>query len=112
MLSIVYDEEEDFDVDSIVTEGSVPPLASIFGSLAAGPCLTLLGRKKTLILIAPIYSVSFLLIGFATEAWMLYVGRIAGGLMIGISTPSTQIFVSARGTVGNGVLVLYCSFFQ
>ena len=76
-----------------IVKGSVPPLASIGGSLMAGPCLTILGRKKTLMLIAPIYSAGFLFIGFATETWMLIFGRVVSGLMIGISTPSAQIFV-------------------
>jgi len=107
MPSLIGSGAVSLSPDDISWISSVPPLASIFGSLAAGPCLTLLGRKKTLILIAPIYSVSFLLIGFATEAWMLYVGRIVGGLMIGISTPSTQIFIGecasprVRGALGS-----------
>ena len=73
---------------------SVPPLCSIFGSLLAGPLLTVLGRKKTLIAIAFPFSLGFLLIGFANHKWMLYVGRILCGTMIGITAPSAQIFVS------------------
>ena len=79
---------------NLPTTGSIPPLASLFGSLLAGPCLTYLGRRRTLMLISIPYSVGFLLIGFASHVSMLYIGRILDGCMIGFTAPSAQIFVS------------------
>lgn len=90
--------------------GSIPPLASLVGSLIAGPCLTMLGRRTTLMLISIPYSIGFLLIGFASHSSMLYIGRILDGAMIGFSAPSAQIFVSSivikTGTLG--MTVVYC----
>lgn len=80
--------------------GSIPPLASLVGSLIAGPCLTILGRRKTLMLISIPYSLGFLLIGFASHSSMLYIGRILDGCMIGFSAPSAQIFVSFFSALG------------
>ena len=62
----------------------------------AGPCLSMLGRKKTLIAIAFPFSLGFLLIGFASHKSMLYIGRILCGTMIGFTAPSAQIFVRKK----------------
>lgn len=100
---------------------SIPPLASLVGSLVAGPCLTYLGRRRTLMLISIPYSLGFLLIGFASHSSMLYIGRILDGAMIGFSAPSAQIFIGecasprVRGALGAftaiflslGILITY-----
>lgn len=100
---------------------SIPPLASLFGSLLAGPCLTYLGRRRTLMLISIPYSLGFLLIGFASHVSMLYIGRILDGCMIGFTAPSAQIFIGecasprVRGALGAftaiflslGILITY-----
>jgi len=79
--------------------GSVPPIGSVFGSLAAGPLLAILGRKWTLALISIPYSIGFLLIGFATHPSVMIVGRIVKGFIIGVATPSAQIYVSFQSHI-------------
>lgn len=100
---------------------SVPPIGSVFGSLAAGPLLAILGRKWTLALISIPYSIGFLLIGFATHPSVMIVGRIVKGFIIGVATPSAQIYIGecasprVRGALGSftaiflalGILITY-----
>ena len=75
----------------------MPPVLSPIGALIAGIPLQYFGRKKTLIGTTVPSIAAFWLMGFTffgQHKVMLYIGRILSGLMIGISTPASQIYVS------------------
>ncbi|XP_054258056.1 facilitated trehalose transporter Tret1-2 homolog isoform X2 [Macrosteles quadrilineatus] len=100
---------------------AIPPLGAFMGSLLTGPFLQKFGRKKTMLIAAPIFAVSWVLIGTAVNTAMLIVGRLLTGMCAGIITPAAQVYVSEcahpeiRGVLGSlpalfmatGVLISY-----
>lgn len=73
---------------------AVPPLGAFCGSLATGPVLQQFGRKKTLLLAAPVYAAGWLALGLASSLHTLIIARIVAGMCAGIVTPSAQVYVS------------------
>lgn len=73
---------------------AVPPLGAFCGSLATGPVLQQLGRKKTLLLAAPVFTAAWLAIGLAGSLHTLVMARLVTGLCAGVVTPSAQVYVS------------------
>lgn len=51
------------------------------------------GRRPVLLLGLLGYSITFILFGFATELWMLYVIRIAGGILACAAMPTAMAYV-------------------
>ncbi|XP_052133204.1 facilitated trehalose transporter Tret1-2 homolog [Frankliniella occidentalis] len=101
--------------------GAVPPLGAMCGSLAVAPALQHLGRKRSLMLAAPIFVMGWTVIAFATSSAVLICARITCGFCAGLVTPSAQVYVSecahakTRGMLGSlpalfmagGVLISY-----
>ncbi|KAJ1526330.1 hypothetical protein ONE63_009479 [Megalurothrips usitatus] len=100
---------------------AVPPLGAMCGSLAVAPALQHLGRKRSLMMAAPIFCTGWLMIAFAQNTAMLIAARVLCGFCAGLVTPSAQVYVSesahakTRGMLGSlpalfmagGVLVAY-----
>lgn len=100
---------------------AVPPLGAMCGSLAVAPALQRLGRKRSLMLAAPLFVTGWLLIAFAQSSAMLIAARVLCGFCAGLVTPSAQVYVSesahakTRGILGSlpalfmagGVLISY-----
>lgn len=101
--------------------GSIPPLGAFFGSIAAGPLMHYIGRKRTVLITSPLWVVAWLLIAL-TDGWeLLVLGRFLSGFGAGVTLPSAQIYVSectdsrTRGVIGSfpslamsaGILVAY-----
>ena len=57
-----------------------PTLAGIFSSIAAGPMADIVGRKKVLIFLIALYTLSAICSALATSYEMLVVARFVGGL--------------------------------
>lgn len=88
---------------------STLPLGALTGSFFASIPLNYLGRKPTLILSGCVFTLSFALIAAAeinASVPMILVGRIIGGLAVGIASPTAPIYISEisspdyRGTFG------------
>ena len=74
----------------------MPPLCALVGALAISVPLQYLGRRITLIGLTIPFIAGFWLMGFTyfgQHKAMLYVGRLASGLMNGAATPASQIYV-------------------
>ncbi|XP_046687770.1 facilitated trehalose transporter Tret1-like isoform X2 [Homalodisca vitripennis] len=109
------------DHSAVSWVSAVPPLGAFCGSLLTGPFLQKFGRKKTLMMAAPIFTISWVIIGTAVNTSMLVIGRLITGICAGIVTPSAQVYVSEcahpeiRGILGSlpalfmalGVLISY-----
>lgn len=80
----------------LYVKASMPPLCALVGALAISVPLQYLGRRLTLIGLTIPFILGFWLMGFTyfgKHKAMLYVGRLASGLMNGAATPSSQIYV-------------------
>jgi len=82
-------------------------LGALFGSLAAGPLATRLGRKRTVLLPNLFYIIGLLLMAFSSQYWMLVVGRAIIGIGVGLACIATPIYLTeiarpeARGLIGS-----------
>ncbi|XP_049764698.1 facilitated trehalose transporter Tret1-2 homolog [Schistocerca cancellata] len=109
------------DDDAVSWVSSVPPLGAFVGSLASGPLLQRLGRKRTLMVSAPLFVAFWVLLAFSQNYAMLFSARILTGFCAGISIPSAQVYVNesaharVRGVLGSlpalfmsgGILLAY-----
>lgn len=74
-------------------QGSIPPLGAFFGSIIAGPLMHYIGRKYTVLLTSPIWTVSWAVIANANNWETLVLGRFVSGIGAGLTLPSAQIYV-------------------
>lgn len=81
------------------TIGSIAPLGAVFGSLSAGPLLHFYGRKFTLLLASPLWTLGWISIATAVDWKLIIAGRILSGFCVGLCLPSAQIYVSAKHAI-------------
>jgi len=79
--------------------GAVPPLGAAAGSLAAGPLLQKFGRRRSLMLSAPLFVASWIIISVASSTAVLVAARVLSGFCAGLVTPSAQLYVSSDKTL-------------
>ncbi|XP_057339495.1 uncharacterized protein LOC130676995 [Microplitis mediator] len=85
---------------------SLLAIGAIAGALPAGPLADKLGRKKALLLLAGPFLLSWVMIIFARNVWVLYTARFTGGISVGASCVLVPTYIaeiaspSARGTLG------------
>ncbi|XP_053593435.1 facilitated trehalose transporter Tret1-2 homolog [Microplitis demolitor] len=85
---------------------SIHSLASPFGSLISGPLLDAIGRRSCLQLSAIPLCIGWLLIGFATNLWLMLLGRFFAGFGVGICGVAAQVLVGETADPGiRGFLV-------
>ncbi|XP_046673355.1 facilitated trehalose transporter Tret1-like isoform X3 [Homalodisca vitripennis] len=103
--------------------GSLLPLFAILGGMLGGPAIDMIGRRTTILLTAIPFLISFLLIAFAWDIFMVFIGRCIGGFCTGIITLALPVYLGetiqseVRGilgllptSVGNlGILVCFFS---
>ncbi|XP_072939214.1 facilitated trehalose transporter Tret1-like isoform X2 [Epargyreus clarus] len=101
--------------------GAIPPLGAFVGSMLSGPLMQRAGRKRTLQLTAPLWTASWLLLGFAPNFAVVLLGRAMSGLCVGFVLAPAQVYVSEccdphiRGRLGSlptlsmsfGILISY-----
>lgn len=93
---------------------SLVMVGCILGGLMSGVEMSLLGRKKTMILENLIAAVSFVVMGFAKDVWTLYACRIVLGYAFGSLCACTPIYIGeisqpqVRGLTNTATSVLYC----
>ena len=72
-----------------------------------------LGRRTTCCLISPLFLAGFLCTALAPDIYLLYTGRILGGLALGLGSPPAGVLVSEvataewRTTFGGGLSAFY-----
>ena len=67
---------------------------AVLGTIAAGPAIHRLGRKKVLVACALLYAVSAVMSAIATDLTFFNVSRIIGGLAIGASIITAPVYVA------------------
>ncbi|XP_063992356.1 facilitated trehalose transporter Tret1-like [Diachasmimorpha longicaudata] len=85
---------------------SLLALGAIAGALPAGALANRIGRKKSLLLVAAPFFLSWVMIMFAKTLWMLCVARFIVGIGVGAACVQVPSYIaeiatpSARGTLG------------
>ncbi|CAL8099932.1 unnamed protein product [Orchesella dallaii] len=97
-------------IDSEGTEaswiGSLLPLGALLGGISGGSFVEYFGRKSTILATAIPFILSWLLIAFAQNIWMLYIARSIAGFSIGIASLSLPVYLAetvqpeVRGVLG------------
>lgn len=67
---------------------------AVLGTIAAGPAIHRLGRKKVLVTCALLYAASAVMSAVATDLTFFNVSRIIGGLAIGASIITAPVYVA------------------
>ncbi|RXG60698.1 Facilitated trehalose transporter Tret1 [Armadillidium vulgare] len=67
---------------------------SIAGSLLSGKAADFFGRKKLMLIVAPLAALGWVLIGLANTIYMVYVGRLICGLATGFLFAIVPIYTS------------------
>ena len=67
---------------------------AVLGTIAAGPAIHRLGRKKVLVACALLYAASAVMSAIATDLTFFNVSRIIGGLAIGASIITAPVYVA------------------
>ncbi|KAJ8709793.1 hypothetical protein PYW08_009797 [Mythimna loreyi] len=81
---------EETPLDSVIDDsqaawiGSIMVIGSIFGPYLSGYLCNVIGRKPCLYIGGVIFFLSFVIMTFATQIYMIYVGRIITGVAVGI----------------------------
>lgn len=82
------------------------PLSALFGGLAGGTLIELLGRKWTILVTDLLFVVSWLVISIAQEVWYVYVARTLAGFSVGIASLVLPVYLGetvqpeVRGALG------------
>ncbi|MDQ6920101.1 MAG: MFS transporter, partial [Candidatus Dormibacteraeota bacterium] len=84
-------------------------VGEVLGAIVGGPLANLIGRKRTMLLLAISYAVFALLSGVAASVEMLVVARFLLGLTVGISVVVVPVFVaeSSPAQIRGALMVLY-----
>lgn len=86
--------------------GSLLALGAILGAVPAGPMADKFGRKRTLLLLAAPFLLSWVIIIFASKLWLIYVARFIIGVAVGAACVVVPTYISdiaetsTRGTLG------------
>ena len=67
---------------------------AVLGTIAAGPAIHRLGRKKVLVTCALLYAASAVMSAIATDLTFFNVSRIVGGIAIGASIITAPVYVA------------------
>lgn len=74
--------------------GSAHSLGAILGCILSIPALDKLGRRgASLYVMSVAYIIGFILIGLATDPWLIIVGRFFGGIGLGLTLSVTPVYL-------------------
>ncbi|KAL1416294.1 hypothetical protein MTO96_006325 [Rhipicephalus appendiculatus] len=74
--------------------GSLVTLGAVFGGLAGGQLVNLIGRRGSLFVAAAWFMAGWLCIMFAPSTALLFVGRVLTGIAMGITALTVAVFIS------------------
>jgi SP family facilitated glucose transporter-like MFS transporter 8 len=73
--------------------GSLIAIGAIFGSIPAGKCADIFGRKPVIACLTIPFITSWSIIYFATDVWQLYVARLIAGSCLGGITATVPMYI-------------------
>lgn len=73
--------------------GSLIAIGAIFGSIPAGRCADIFGRKPIIACLAVPFVISWTMIYFATSVWELYAARLIAGSVLGGITATVPMYI-------------------
>lgn len=86
--------------------GSLLALGAMAAAVPSGPMADKLGRKKSLLLLAAPFLLSWVIIIFAYKLWLIYIARFVVGIGVGAACVLVPTYISeiaeisTRGTLG------------
>lgn len=86
--------------------GSLLALGAMAAAVPSGPMADKLGRKKSLLLLAAPFLLSWVIIIFAYKLWLIYIARFIVGVSVGAACVLVPMYISeiaeisTRGTLG------------
>lgn len=86
--------------------GSLMPLSALVGGLIGGLMIEFLGRKKTIMATAFPFTMSFLMISFASNVPLIMAGRAVAGFCVGVTSLALPVYLGetlqpeVRGMLG------------
>ncbi|XP_044741584.1 facilitated trehalose transporter Tret1-like isoform X2 [Chrysoperla carnea] len=108
LTSIREDETAPFTVNEEQESwiGSLMPLSALVGGIVGGPLIEYIGRKRTILMSAIPFIISWLMIAFAVNVEMIYAARILSGFNVGIASLAFPVYLGetlqpeVRGMLG------------
>lgn len=82
------------------------PLAALVGGIAGGPLIELLGRRRTIIMIAVPFFLGWMLIANAPNVIAIFAGRVFCGICVGVGSLAFPVYLGetiqpeVRGAIG------------
>lgn len=82
------------------------PLSALFGGLAGGTLIEIIGRKWTILVTNMLFLAAWLLTSIASTVWHMYVGRSIAGISVGIASLVLPVYLGetiqpeVRGALG------------
>lgn len=104
----------DFSASDSGWFGSLVTLGAVFGGLAGGQLVNLIGRRGTLWAAAAWFIAGWLCLIFAPSTALLFVGRVLTGVAMGIVALTVSVFISEisppniRGLLNTGANAVLC----
>ncbi|KAL0268974.1 UNVERIFIED_CONTAM: hypothetical protein PYX00_010734 [Menopon gallinae] len=105
-MKALQDEYFAVSEEAISWIGGIMPLSALVGGILGGQLIDWKGRRSTIIITAPFFVTSSLLIAFAVNVSMILVGRAVEGVCVGILSLSLPVYLGetlrpeVRGTLG------------
>lgn len=84
---------------------------ALLGSILAGKVHDLLGRRKTMLVLAPIISIGWTTIGLAKSIYFIYIGRFLCGFATGFLLSSCTV-CKLRTSLALLITIGLCYFLQ
>jgi facilitated trehalose transporter len=98
---------DDHDSETWIT--SIINLGALAGSIAGGPLNCRMGHRRFLLLVGLACAVGWLVIAFASEIWLVLLGRAITGFCGGLICVSVPVYIVDIATIGSRGF-LGCSF--
>ncbi|CAH0592400.1 unnamed protein product [Chrysodeixis includens] len=86
--------------------GSLMPLAALVGGIIGGPLVDYIGRRRTILFLAPPFFLGWILIATAKVIHLIFAGRAICGLCVGVGSLAFPVYLGesiqpeVRGTLG------------
>lgn len=112
--TIIIGGDMDWGKENTSWFAGIVSIGALFGALVAGPVLTKLGPKMSVVASNVPYIISWIMVIFGGDVTTMIIGRFLGGLSIGFSSGAVPVYCieistpNIRGTLG-AAFQLFCN---